>query len=316
MKRNGYQAAVCALLTAALLLLTACKHSFVPKPLQARPGEAFDPYAYENHYDVYEWLFRKHASVDYGTVLRDQSYWSSVAGDYKQCNVLLPSGFNEHKTYPVMYVVHGFWGQHGDQIDEGSYLTTLYGNMLHRGLTVPMILVNLDMYTDPAADKDQKSDAELRASYDKVIQEIHEDLMPFIEANYPVSKDRKDTAIAGMSEGGAKALCIGFTLPEEFGWIAAFAPDTGVIPTDFYKGSFWSEPVMEDFPALTEETTPYYLYLAVGTKDPYNVDCTLYYRDVLDRKGIRNQTDLAEGYAHKTTFWRQCFYNFLAKVFK
>ena len=315
-KNDLFRGSVCGILIGILLLLCGCKNNYVPKPLQAKAGEPFDPYAYENHYDVYDKLFSKQPGVDYGTVHRDVSYWSTVAGDYKQCNVLLPAGYDEKNTYPVMYVVHGFWGEHGDQIDDNSYLTLLYGNMLHRGLTVPMILVNLDMYTDRAADKDAMSDEQLRHSYDKVITEIHTDLMPFIEKTYPVSTERKDTAIAGMSEGGAKALCIGFTWPEEFGWIGAFAPDTGVIPTEFYKGSFWSEPIMEDFPELTDDTTPYYLYLAVGTEDPYNVDCTLYYRDVLNEKGIRNQTDLAEGYAHKTSFWRQCFYNFLAKVFK
>ena len=315
-RRHFLSRALCVLLAGLLMLASGCKNSYVPKPLTAKSGESFDPYAYDNHYDVYDSLFNYHLGVDYGTVHRDVSYWSTVAGDYKQCNVLLPAGYDEKQTYPVMYVVHGFWGEHGDQIDEGSYLTLLYGNMLHRGLTVPMILVNLDMYSDKAADKADMSNEQLRHSYDKVITEIHEDLMPFIEKTYPVSTDRRDTAIAGMSEGGAKALCIGFTWPEEFGWIAAFAPDSGVIPTEFYKGSFWSEPLLEDFPSLTGDTTPYYVYMAVGTQDPYNLDVTQYYRDVMNEKGIRNQTDLAQGYAHKTSFWRQCFYNYLAKVFK
>ena len=201
------------------------------------------------------------------------------------------------------------------QIDDDSYLTLLYGNMLHDNLTVPMILVNLDMYTDKLADKDDKSDEELRYIYDKVITEITTDLMPFIEATYPVSAEREDTAVAGMSEGGAKSLCIGFEHLDRFGWIASFAPDTGVIPTEYYKGTFWNTPYMDEFPQPTAENTPYYLYMTVGSKDPYNVDCTLYYRDVLDGMGVKNQTDLVEGYEHNPTFWRQCFYNFLTKVF-
>ena len=57
-----------------------------------------------------------------------------------------------------MYVFHGFGGSHDNQIDDDSYLTLLYGNMLHDGLAVPQITVNVDMYTDKQADKDSKSD--------------------------------------------------------------------------------------------------------------------------------------------------------------
>ena len=321
------------LIAVCCIMLNACGKSdstddhhntYIPEPVtvDATAGTDLDviatcdPYEEENRYDIADSYFEKKYGVDYGTVVKDLTYYSTIAEDNKQCNVLLPAGYNENKTYPVMYVVHGFGGSHDSQIDDDSYLTVLYGNMLHDGLTVPMIIVNLDMYTDKLADKDEKSDEELRFIYDKVITEIHTDLMPFIEKTYPVSKERGDTAVAGMSEGGAKSLCIGFTWLDEFGWIASFAPDTGVIPTDYYKGTFWNTPYMEEFPQPTADNTPCYLYLTVGSEDPWNVDCTLYYRDVLNEMGVKNRTDLVEGYEHDPDFWRQCFYNFLTKVFR
>lgn len=275
-----------------------------------------DPYASENVYEIDTEIFARKNGVDYGTVIADLSYPSTVAGDDKQCNVLLPAGYDESRTYPVMYVVHGFGDWHGDMVNERTYLVTLYGNMLARGLTVPMILVGLDMYTDPAAEKTGKTEAELKESYNKVIEEIHTDLMPFIEKSYPVSTEREDTAIAGISEGAGKALCIGFTWPGEFGWIGAFSPVAGVIPSEFQKDTFWNEPVMQAFPALSEEETPCYLCLAAGSDDPLSKEPTIYYRDALNECGIRNQTDLVEGYNHSTMFWRLCFYNFFAKVFQ
>ena len=196
------------------------------------------------------------------------------------------------------------------------YLVALYGNLLHRGLTVPMILVGVEMYTDPLAEKAQKSGPTLKESYNKVIEEIAADLMPFIEKNYPVRTGREDTAVAGVSEGAGKTLCIGFTWPEEFGWIGAFSPNAGVIPTKFDQDTFWNDPVMEEFPQLTEDETPRYLYLVVGDGDLGSKGPTLYYRDVLDELGIRNQTDLVDGYAHSSTLWRRCFYNYLTKVFR
>ena len=124
----------------------------------------FDPYAIENRYDIDDEMFEKRDGVDYGTVQKDVSYYSTTAGDNKQCNILLPAGYNENEKYPVMYVFHGFSGSHSDQIDDDSYLTLLYGNMLHDDLTVPMIIVNVDMYTDKQADKESYSEEQLRYS--------------------------------------------------------------------------------------------------------------------------------------------------------
>ena len=276
----------------------------------------YDPYSVENKYDIPDSYFEKKSGVDYGTVLKDVTYYSTTAGDNKQCNILLPAGYDESQTYPVMYIFHGFSGSHNNQIDTDSYVTLLYGNMLHDNLTVPMILVNVDMYTDKQADKESKTEEELRYSYDKAVDDVAVDLMPFIEKNYPVKTGRENTAVAGMSEGGAKSLCTGFKWLDKFGYIAGFAPDTGVIPTEYYKGTFWNTPVFEEFPKPNESNMPYYLYMTVGSKDPWNIDCTLYYRDVLDQMGVKNQTDLAEGYEHDYIFWRQCFYNYLSKIFR
>lgn len=280
-------------------------------------GEGNDPYAADNRYDVAFEMFEKQSGTDYGTLLKDVTYYSSVAGDHKQVNILLPAGYDENETYPVMYVVHGFDGDHNAHINSDSYLTLLYGNMLHDDLTVPMILVGIDMYTDKLADKESKSYEELRYIYDKCIDEIKIDLMPFVEQNYPVSTERKDTAVAGVSEGGAKSLCIGFQWLDEFGWIGGFAPDANVIPTGSAEWeSYWTDPYMQEFPQPNENNTPYYLYMAVGSEDPWNIDCTLYYRDVLNEMGVRNQTDYVEGCGHDADFWGQCFYNFLSKIFQ
>ena len=307
------------LIAAALLFcLAACGNGEASPDASDPPTEAaqaLDPYALENRYDVGKEMFTVQEGVDYGTVC-ELTYPSTVAGDDKRCCVLLPAGYDESKTYPVIYVAHTFGGSPEDLIAEGSYLTVLYGNMLADGLAVPMIIVAFDLYTDPAAEKNGKTGAELRQSYNKVIEEIRMDLMPFIEKSYPVSTAREDTAVAGTSEGAVKALCIGFTWPEEFGWIGSFSPVAGVIPTEFEKYTMWNEPAMQDFPKLTEEEAPRYVYLAAGSQDSGSTGPALFYGDVLTEYGIRNQADIAEGFGHTVSLWQQCFYNFLSKAFK
>ena len=295
---------------------TQTQNTDLTKSVTSKSDDKFNPYSTENKYDIGEEMFEKRNDVDYGTVLKDVIYFSQTAGDNKQCNILLPAGYNENNQYPVMYIFHGFGGSHSDQIDDDSYVTLLYGNMLHDNLTVPQIIVNVDMYTDKQSEKSDKSDEELRYIYDKAIDDVAKDLMPFIENNYSVKTGRENTAVAGMSEGGAKSLCTGFKWLDKFGYIASFAPVPGVIPTEFYKGTYWNTPYLEEFPQPTDENTPFYLYLAVGSEDPWNIDCTLYYKQVFDEMGIKNQTDYVDGYEHNHIFWRQCFYNFLSKIFK
>ena len=152
-------------------------------------GDLTDLYAMETYDEVPEYLSEWHDDVDYGTIEEDVEYYSTTAGDYKYCNVLLP----------VLYMYHGFGGRYDSHVHDHSILQTLYGNMLSEGLTVPMIIVGADMYTDLLSEKDDKSDAELRPCYDKGVEDIVQDLMPFIESRYPVKTGRMNTAVTGAS---------------------------------------------------------------------------------------------------------------------
>jgi len=53
------------------------------------------------------------------------------------------------------------------------------------------------------------------------------DIVPYVEANYPVVKESKHRAVAGFSVGGGQTLNIGLTNPDKFAWICSYAPFTG-----------------------------------------------------------------------------------------
>ena len=274
-----------------------------------------DLYAMETYDTVPEELLEWHDDVDYGTIDEDVEYYSATAGDNKYCNVLLPAGYDESQEYPVLYMIHGWGGSYDSHVYDGSDLQILYGNMLSEGLAVPMIIVGVDMYTDPLADKDSKSEEEMRLSYDKTVDDIGLDLMPFIEENYSVKTGRLNTAVTGVSQGATTSLATGFKWQSKIAYIASLAPDPGVIPTPYYAGTYWNWPIFDDFTIESPETMPRYIYLTVGTEDPWNVDVTAYYGEVMDKNGIPNQNDLVEGYDHDGDFWSLGHYNFLQKIF-
>lgn len=54
------------------------------------------------------------------------------------------------------------------------------------------------------------------------------DLIPYIEKNFPVLKDRENGAIAGLSMGGGQSLNFGLGNLDKFAWVGGFssAPNT------------------------------------------------------------------------------------------
>ncbi len=273
-------------------------------------------YAMPTYDTVPEEFLEWHDDVDYGTIDENVEYYSTTAGDIKYCNVLLPAGYDESQEYPVFYMIHGWGGAYDSHVYDGSSLQILYGNMLNEGLTVPMIIVGVDMYTDPLADKDSKSEEEMRLSYDKTVEDVGLDLMPFIEERYSVKTGRLNTAISGVSQGATTSLATGFRWQSKIAYIASLAPDPGVIPTPYYAGTYWNWPIFDEFFIESEDTMPRYIYLSVGTEDPWNVEVTAYYGEKMDEKGIPNQNDLVEGYGHDGDFWDLGHYNFLQKIFR
>lgn len=285
-------------------------------PVETKPP--FDPYSTDNVYDMSPDWFESQSDTDYGTLIEDVEYFSTTADDYKRFNILLPPGYDSKKSYPVMYMIHGWGADYTAHVFDGSYLHLLYGNLYREKKCVPMIIVGVDMYTAKQSEKNEDDGYHMRYSYDKVVDDIVNDLMPYLKANYAVAEGRKSTAVAGVSEGGARSLCTGFKYPDKFAYIASISPDGNAIAmTEDYMRSYWTVPYFENgFPQPSEENKPDYLYLAVGSKDPWNIGFTASYSEIFSGMGIKNQYDYVEGFGHDSGFWRVCMYNFLQKIFK
>jgi enterochelin esterase family protein len=69
--------------------------------------------------------------------------------------------------------------------------------------------------------------------------DVINDVIPFVEANYPVLTESKNRAVAGFSVGGGQTLNIGLTNTDKFAYIASYAPYTA---TEEFKKNFtnWS----------------------------------------------------------------------------
>lgn len=154
-------------------------------------------------------------------------YKSGTLGTTRQLLVYTPPGFNANgKTkYPVLYLIHG-----GSDTEETwtkvGRANLIADNLIAQGKAKPMLIVMPYGNVRPAPMADFTKD-------------MVNDIVPFVEANYPVIADSKGRAVAGFSVGGGQTLNIGLTNPSTFAYVCSYAPYTA---TDEFKANFtnWS----------------------------------------------------------------------------
>lgn len=155
-------------------------------------------------------------------------YNSQTVGNERGAVIYTPPGYSENKTYPVMYLLHGIGGDEYAWLKNGS-ANVILDNLYAEDKIEPMIVVmpNGRAMKDDRAVGNVFADDKVQA-FATFEQDLHNDLIPFIESNYPVYTDRKHRALAGLSMGGGQSLNFGLGNPDTFAWVGGFssAPNT------------------------------------------------------------------------------------------
>ena len=83
-------------------------------------------------------------------------------------NVLLPAGYNENETYPVLYALHGYW-ETEDSLAAMSSARTMLGNLNANGEAEKMIVVFPYIYTSKTKEACDGLNLENSLNYDNFI---------------------------------------------------------------------------------------------------------------------------------------------------
>jgi enterochelin esterase-like enzyme len=174
--------------------------------------------------------------------LKRITYYSTTCEKNRTARVYLPDCYDESKEYPVMYILHGYWG-HDNSMAEDEGCQNIIGKMIKAGECEEMIVVFPDIFASKTKDSCDAMNDENNRAYDNCLNDITKDLMPYIEKNYSCKTGRENTAIFGFSMGGREAIAMGFKYPEKFGYIGASCPAPGVqdvVPEDkmYYKEGY------------------------------------------------------------------------------
>jgi enterochelin esterase-like enzyme len=164
----------------------------------------------------------QHGTID--TVI----YKSKTVGATRRALIYTPPGFSKDKKYPVLYLLHGIGGDEKEWFIQGQPQVIL-DNLYAEKKLEPMIVV----LPNGRAMKDDRAvgniyDGVKVQAFANFEKDLLNDLIPFIEKNYPVLKDSEHRAIAGLSMGGGQSLNFGLGNLDKFAWVGGFssAPNT------------------------------------------------------------------------------------------
>jgi enterochelin esterase-like enzyme len=174
--------------------------------------------------------------------------------------VYTPPGYDPKakKPYPVLYLLHG-WSDSDSGWTAVGRADLIFDNLLADGKIKPMVVVmplgygdmsfldTFNVWDEPAA-IDRNTDLFTKALLTEVL--------PRVETEYHVSKDRNGRAIAGLSMGGLESLHIGLTHTDQFAWVGGFS--SAVHNLDYAQA----------LPSLDPKTANLrLLWIACGTED-------------------------------------------------
>jgi len=223
--------------------------------------------------------------VPHGT-LSYRSYNSHGLGT-RPVIIYTPPGYEKDasKKYPVLYLLHGTTDTEETWTKVGR-ANVILDNLISQGKAQPMIIV---MPYGRAWPRISKSSGSLR-NWEN-LQEFSKDflnhLLPFVENNYQVKKDKDSRAIAGFSGGGGETLFLGLNNPTLFGWVCGFAP--GMLKEEFDRNNA----VAFANPSAVNKQLKLF-WIGVGKEDMlYNVVSD--YLKVLDEKKIKHEILISDG---------------------
>ncbi len=237
--------------------------------------------------------------VPHGT-LHLHKYPSKSLGVTRGLYIYTPPGYetSENVRYPVLYLLHGM----GDTEDAWTVVgraNLIVDNLLATKKARPLVIVMPYGHT-PSAPPDMRS----IGNYGAFEKDLIEDVIPYVQKHYRVSKAQKDRAIAGLSMGGGQSLTIGLGNIELFGWVGAFS---SAVP---------KSPKLDDLlsSAKAKNNKLNLLWIGCGNKDfLFQDNQKLIER--LNTGNISHAAHITEG-SHEWRLWRLYLNEFVPLLFK
>ncbi|MBE0700570.1 MAG: esterase family protein [Acholeplasmataceae bacterium] len=229
------------------------------------------------------------------------NYRSEVLQMDVNVNVLVPQHLHKGEKVKTLYLLHGYSGNFTNWIR----LTNIERYADAKRIAVIMPDVSNSYYTDMAA------------GY-KYFTYLTEELPQMVNSTFPLSTDREDTYVAGLSMGGYGALKCALTYPERYCMASSLS---GALDVDnlanrfqeertaYFKGIFGDDPIKNtnnDLHHLIKEIIQEKrqmpeIFIGCGTED-FLYEDNQKFRTFLDQLNVSYTYKESKG-EHNWEFW-------------
>jgi enterochelin esterase-like enzyme len=155
-------------------------------------------------------LFFTASFAQQGKVYDNLSFQSKILDMERKYAIYLPPGYDtSERSYPVLYLLHGSGDDQSGWVQFGEVLH-ITDKAIHDATATPMIIVM------PDADTGQRgytNDVTGKWRYEDF---FFEELMPYVENNYRIRKEKRYRAVAGLSMGGGGTFYYALHRPDLF----------------------------------------------------------------------------------------------------
>ena len=249
--------------------------------------------------------------VPHGEV-RTVHYYSKVEETWRPLLIYTPAGYDEGKqSYPVVYIQHGGGEDHRGWMEQGR-TAQIMDNLIAAGKAVPMIVGSANSNV-------RSRNGGMGGGYSwqgmqTFRSELIDNVIPFVEKNFRVKKDRKNRAMCGLSMGGGQSFYIGLRDPDVFANVGVFS--TGMFGGISGASNFDLE---AEVPGMLTDTKTFnnqfdVFFISCGEQDPrieYTRSIVKKMRD--SGVNVRFSSYLGD---HEWQVWRKSLHEFAQYLFK
>jgi len=164
--------------------------------------------------------------AQHGQVFDNLSMPSEILDSERKYAIYLPPDYDRsHRSYPILYLLHGAGDDQTGWVQFGEVLH-IADEAIKEGKATPMIIVM------PDADTGQRgyfNNVKGNWNYEDF---FFEEFMPYIESNYRVRGEKRYRAVAGLSMGGGGTFMYALHHPELFSSACPLSASTGPVSMD------------------------------------------------------------------------------------
>lgn len=249
--------------------------------------------------------------VPHGAVA-EINYYSKSLKRHRRMHIYTPPGYESNKKkYPVFYLLHGAMDC-DDSWSTVGRAGIILDNLIAEKKAKAMVVVMPAGHTA----RGFRMGGSLNRAVDEFSEDFINDIMPYVESNYRVLKDRKNRAIAGLSMGGMQTLNISMSDLSRFSFIGVFS--SGVFSMSAAKADPSAPGWEEQNSAMLENKELKkglkLLWFATGSED-FLIQTTRDTVDMLKKHGF-SPVYKETGGGHTWANWREYLNEFAPQLFK